>query len=136
MGLNLPAFADAEEVTWALLSTIGPPVVKGTPPQINPPIILIRRLGGHSDYVTDFPQIQVTAIGATRPESTALQLQVQRTIENAFATEVTLPDNSVVLIDGTQTLTSGHPQLYENVDLREVAGVYLLKMRRPIVAAH
>lgn len=136
MGLNLPAFADAEEVTYVLLSPIGPPVVKGTPPQINPPLILVRRLGGHSDYVTDFPQIMVTAIGATRMGSTALQLQCQQVIENAFATEVTLADNSVVLIDGTQTLTSGHPQPYENVDIREVAAVYELRMRRPVVAPH
>lgn len=136
MGLDLPAFADAEEVMWSLLTPIGPPVVKGTPPQIVPPILLVRRVGGNSDYVTDFPQIMVTAIGGTRPQSTQLQLQVQRVVENAFATEVVLPDNSVVLIDGTQVLTSGHPQVSENVDLREVAAVYELRMRRPVVAAH
>lgn len=141
MGWNLPAFADAEEVAWALLtaaaaSLSSAPVVKGTPAQITPPLILVRRLGGHSDYVTDFPEIIVTAIGSTRPQSTLLQLQIQQVIENAYATEVTLPDNSVVLIDGTQTLTSGHPQPYENVDLREVAAIYLLKMRRPVVGPH
>jgi hypothetical protein len=136
MGLNLPAFADAEEVMWALLSPLGTPVVKGTPPQIVPPIILVRRVGGNSDYVTDFPQIMVTAIGGTRPQSTLLQLQVQQRVENSFATEVALLDGSVVLIDGTQVVTSGHPQVSENVDLREVAAVYQLKMRRPVVAAH
>ncbi len=136
MGQDLPAFADAEEVLYTLLSPIGPPVVKGTPPQITPPLILVRRMGGHSDYVTDFPQVMVTAIGDKRPASTQLQLQCQQVIENAFATEVVLEDGSVVLIDGTQTLISGHPEHYENVDVREVAAVYLLKMRRPVVAAH
>lgn len=135
MGLDLPAFADAEEVAYVLLSSIGT-VVKGTPVQIVTPIYIVRRIGGHSDYVTDFPQIQVTAIGDKRPQSVAMQLAAQQVIENAFATEVTLPDNSVVLIDGTSTLTSGHIQPYDNIDLREVVGIYEFRMRRPVVAAH
>lgn len=135
MGLDLPAFADAEEVAYSLLSTVTT-VVKGTPPQITPPLVVVKRIGGHSDYITDFPQILVRAIGSTRPASMLLQLQCQRTVENSFATEVTLGDNSVVLIDGTVTLTSGHMEAYENVDVREVAAVYELRMRRPVVAAH
>lgn len=135
MGLDLPAFADAEEVAYALLSFVGT-VVKGTPANIVTPVILVRRIGGHSDYVTDYPEIHVSTIGDTRPQSVQLQLRCQQMIENAFATEVTLPDNSVVLIDGTSTLTSGHIESYENVDLREVSAVYQFRMRRPIVAAH
>lgn len=135
MGLDLPAFADAEEVAYALLSPLGT-VVKGTPSNIVVPVYVIRRIGGRSDYVTDFPQIRVSAIGDTRPDSTQMQLQAQRVIENAFATEVTLVDNSVVLIDGTSTLDSGHIEPYENIDLREVVGIYELRMRRPVVAAH
>lgn len=136
MGLDLPAFADAEEVLYALLSPLGASVVKGTASQIVPPLILVRRMGGRSDYITDSAQVMVTAIGATRPVSTALQLQCQQTIENSFATEVTLDDNSVVLIDGAITVTSGHPEGYENVDVREVAAVYEIRMRRPVVAPH
>jgi hypothetical protein len=136
MGQDLPSFADAEEVMCTLLSNIGPPVVKGTSSQLSPPVIVVRRMGGHSDYVTDFPQVLVVALGSTRPASMALQLQCQRTIENAFCTEVILSDNSVVLIDGTATLTSGHPETYENIDIREVAAVYELRMRRPIIVAH
>jgi hypothetical protein len=132
MGLNLPPFADAEEVVLTLLSSIGPPVVKGTPPTLSPPTIVVKRIGGHSDYITDFPEIYVRCLGVNRPASTALQLQCQQTIENAFATQVTTDDGTVVLIDGTQTLTSGHIMPYENVDVREVAAVYQLKMRRPI----
>ncbi len=132
MGLDLPSFADAEEVAYALLSPVGT-VVKGTPSKIITPIILVRRIGGHSDYVTDFPQILVSAIGDTRPQSVQLQLACQRQIENAFATEVTLPNASVVLIDGTKTVTSGHIEGYENIEIREVIGVYELRMRRPIL---
>lgn len=135
MGLDLPPFADAEEVAYALLNSVGT-VVKGTSTNIVTPVILVRRIGGHSDYVTDFPEIHVSTIGDTRPQSVQLQLLCQQKIENAFATEVTLPDGSVVLIDGTSTLTSGHIELYENVDLREISGVYQFRMRRPIVAAH
>lgn len=136
MGSDLPAFADAEEVTYALLSPIGPPVVKATGPTITPPLILVRRIGGHADRVTDFAEVMVIAIGATRAASVALQLRCQQTMENAFCTEVTLADNSVVLIDGATTVLSGHPQNYENVDIREAAAVYQLLMRRPIVTAH
>lgn len=135
MGLDLPSFADAEEVAYVLLSTLGT-VVKGTPPNIVTPVYVIKRIGGHSDYVTDFPQIMVRAIGDSRPDSVKMQTEAQRVIENSFATEVTLPDNSIVLIDGTVTLTSGHIEPYENIDLREVVGVYELRMRRPLVGAH
>jgi hypothetical protein len=135
MGLDLPPFSDAEEVAYALLNSVGT-VVKGTPSNIVTPVILVRRVGGHSDYVTDFPEIHVSTIGDTRPQSVQLQLLCQQKIENAFATEVTLPDNSVVLIDGAATLTSGHIETYENVDLREVSALYRLTMRRPIVPAH
>jgi hypothetical protein len=135
MGLDLPVFADAEEVPYVLLSAVGS-VVKATAAQLTPPVIVVKRIGGHSDYVTDFPQIEVRAIGATRPASMALQLACQQVIENSFATEVTLGDNSVVLIDGASTLTSGHMEPYENVDVREVAAVYEFRMRRPVVPAH
>lgn len=135
MGLDLPAFADAEEVVYALLSSVGT-VVKGTPANIVTPVIVIRRIGGHSDYVTDFPEIHISAIGDTRMQSVQLQTLCQQKIENSFATEVTLPDSSVVLIDGTTTLTSGHIEAYENVDLREVSAIYQIRMRRPVVAAH
>lgn len=135
MGLDLPPFADSEEVAYALLSSVGT-VVKGTPANIVTPVIIVRRIGGHSDYVSDFPQMHVSTIGDTRPQSVQLQLLCQQKIENSFATEVTLPDNSVVLIDGTMTLTSGHIEAYENVDLREVSGVYQFILRRPIIAAH
>lgn len=136
MGLNLPPFADAEEVVRALLAPLGVQVVKATPPTIVPPLIMIRHIGGTSDYVTAFPHVMISAIGATRAASMALQLQIQAVIENAFATEAVLPDNSVVLIDGTAVLTAGHPEIYENVDIREAAAVYEIKMRRPVVAPH
>jgi hypothetical protein len=120
------------ETGVALLSPIGPPVVKGTPSQLTPPIIVVRRTGGNCDYITDFPELMVRALDTSRPASMALQLECQRIIENAFASEVTLDDGTVVLIDGTQTVTSGHPMVYENVDVREVMAIYQIKMRRPV----
>lgn len=133
MSLDLPAFADAEEVLVSLLTPAlpGVSVVKGTPPQLVPPIVRIRRLGGHSDYVTDMPELLVVTLADKRPASMQLQLRCQQVIENAFATNVTLPDGTIVLIDGTETMTSGHPQPYENVDVRESAAIYGMKMRRP-----
>lgn len=136
MSLDLPAFADAEEVMYELLQPLNVPVVKATPQQFNTPLILIHRMGGHSDYITDFAQILVTVFGGTRPEAMNLQLRCQQLIENAFCTEVTLDDNSVVLIDGSQTIMTGHPEAYENIDLRQVPALYELRMRRPIVAPH
>jgi hypothetical protein len=135
MGLSLPAFADAEEVAYTLLSPLDAPVVKATGPEIIPPLILIRRIGGTCDYVTDFAEIMVVAIGDTRQDSVALQLRCQARIENSFNTTVTLPDQSVVQIDGTSTVLAGHPQEYENIDIREAAAVYQLRMRRPLIPA-
>lgn len=136
MGQNLPPFADAEEVMLALLASLGVPVVKATGPTITPPVYVVRLIGGTSDYVTAFSHVMVIAFDATRTASTTLQRLAQAQVENSFATEVTLSDNSVVLIDGTTTHVTGHPEIYENVDVREVPAVYEIRMRRPVVAPH
>lgn len=132
MPQNLPPFANAEDVLQTLLiAATGVRTVKATPAQIVTPLILIRRIGGHSDYVTDFPQLMVTAIGATRPESSDLSLQCQAAIENSFNSVVELTNGVRVLIDGTNTAHSGHPEAYENIDVREVSAMYEMRMRRP-----
>lgn len=138
MGLQLGAFADAEEVMRQLLLA-DPPlvpeghVVRATAANLQDmlPVLLVRKIGGGNDYITDFPQIMVTAICATRAASTLLCEQVTARVLNAFNTAVALPDASTALIDGTLLHQSGHPELYENVDVREVAAVYELKLRRP-----
>lgn len=131
MPLDLPPFASAEDVVQILLSTIGPTVVKAVPTTLVPPVIIVERIGGHSDYITDYPEIRVRCIGATRADSATLSLQCQATIENAFNSYVTLDGGVRVQIDGTNTSASGRPETYENVDVKEFTATYDLRIRRP-----
>lgn len=132
MPLNLPPFANAEDVMSTLLSQLdGVKVVKGTADKITPPVLLVRSLGGHSDYITDFPEIQVSAFGATRSEATELALRAQALVENSFNSFVDLSNGTRVQIDGTATQTAAHPEVYDNNDLREVPAVYFMSLRRP-----
>lgn len=132
MPLNLPPFANAEDVVQTLLSAgLDVSVLKAIPSTLNPPLVVVERIGGHSDYITDYPEVRIRCIGATRSASATLSLQCQAIIENAFNSYVTLTDGTRVQIDGTNTSVSGRPEDYENVDVREFTATYDFRIRRP-----
>jgi hypothetical protein len=137
MPFNLAKFADAEEVLREYLQAIFPavPVVSATGATITPPIIVVRRIGGESDFITDYPLMLVSCIGASRPASNLLAAQVQATILNAVNDAVALSDGSTALIDGSIVRVADHPEAYDNPDLRVVTGTYELRLRRPKVPA-
>lgn len=130
---QLAPFADAELVLRTLLagqldSSIH--VVSATGPTLTMPIVLIRRIGGDTDRITDFATMMVSCLCATRPESNILAAQVQALILNATNTAVAL-DGSTALIDGASVTVADHPEPYENPDVREVTATFELRMRRP-----
>lgn len=141
MPFDQPKFADAEEVLRELLQ-IEVPLVAPTPAvtivsatglTITPPTVIVRRIGGDNDYVTDFPTMLVSCIGASRPASNLLAAQVQTIILNATNYSVPLSDGSRALIDGAVVRVADHPEAYDNPDLRVVTGTYELRLRRPKV---
>jgi hypothetical protein len=137
MPFDLPKFADAEEVLRELLQAEFPgvTVVSATGLTITPPTVVVRRIGGENDFITDYPTMLVSCIGASRPASNLLAAQVQATILNAINYAVALSDGSTALIDGTIVRVADHPETYDNPDLRVVTGTYELRLRRPKVPA-
>ncbi|HEX5525166.1 MAG TPA: hypothetical protein VFX53_17105 [Pedococcus sp.] len=137
MPFDLRRFADAEEVARELLQAEFPSVtvVSATGATIVPPTIIVRRIGGENDFITDFPLMLVSCIGATRPASNLLAAQVQAVIMNAINYAIVLSDGSTALIDGSIVRVADHPEAYDNPDLRVVTGTYELRLRRPKVPA-
>jgi len=137
MPFDLPKFADAEEVLRELLQARYPgvAVVSATGQTITPPTIIVRRIGGENDGITDFPLMLTSCIGDSRPASNLLAAQVQATILNAINDSVVLGDGSTALIDGSIVRVADHPETYDNPDLRVVTGTYELRLRRPKVPA-
>lgn len=127
-------FADAEEVLRRLLVADldgGVIVVSATGPELNPPVVKVRRIGGENDYITDYATMLVSSFCATRPESNVLAAQVQVTILNAVCRAILMGDGTTALIDNAVVVTADHPELYENPDVRQVSATYELRMRRP-----
>jgi hypothetical protein len=135
---QFPPFADAEEVARALLVAdlaAEVKVVSATGPTVTPPTVMVRRIGGTCDNVTDFATLLASCFCSTRPESNALAAAVQAVFLNATNQSVTLPDDSVALIDNVVVMVADHPETYENPDLRQVTATYEMRMRRPRPAA-
>lgn len=135
---QLGPFADAELVLRLMLDDALADevrVVSATGPELIPPVVLVRRIGGRCDRVTDFAVMLVSCFGATRPESNVLAAEVQAAILNAVNKAVPLPDDVVALIDGTVVQVADHPDLYENPDVRMVSASFELRMRRPRLTA-
>lgn len=130
----LKPFADSEEVLRRFLSGLLDPavnVVSATGPTIVTPTVVVRRIGGDNDRVTDFAVMLVSVFCDTRPQSTSLAAIVAAHIQSSTNTAVLLSDGSTALIDGAGVTEADHPELYDNPDLRHVSAAYELRMRRP-----
>lgn len=127
-------FADVEEVLRRLLVAElggGVSVVTATGPEISPPVVKARRIGGENDYITDYATMLVSTFCNTRPESNILAAQIQVIILNAVCRPVLLGNGTTALIDNAVVVTADHPELYENPDVRQVSATYELRLRRP-----
>lgn len=60
----LGGFPDGEDIGLDLLAGLAPTVLV-TPVELNPPLIVIRRVGGSDDYITDRCRLQVQTFGST-----------------------------------------------------------------------
>jgi hypothetical protein len=81
----LNAFPDIEDFTLQLLEPVGPTVL-ATPEVIAPPLVVVRRIGGADDMITDLPRIQVDCFGATRRQAADMSEQCRQLILAAPAT--------------------------------------------------
>lgn len=131
-------FADAEEVTRKLLRARllpGVTVVSATGPNLAPPTVVARRIGGDCDGVTDFATMLVTTLCLTRPESNLLSAQIQSIVLSSVCVPILLDDGQTALVDNMVVMVADHPEMYDNPDVRQVSATYELRMRRPWPAA-
>lgn len=134
--LQTMAYPDANAVVKALLADLAPAVL-AIPNDFDPPLIVVKRVGGQPDPddITDFPIMLVQVYGADYPSAQALMGQVQTRILTAALTEVTLVDSAnnvtgTVLVDsagihvGEQELPDVYP------DERRITATYQFGFRR------
>lgn len=130
--LEIP-YPDAELVLMDLLKPVAAPgtTVTHTDQNVTVPCILIQRTGGPDDGVTDHAIIQVNTYGATRALAWQLYRDVQQVILAACGTIVSGDFVTNVLIDYTETISSGKQVPYINPDIRFIVAEYRVDLRRP-----
>jgi hypothetical protein len=126
MATPLPGWPDAELVMLDLLEATGAPTVTATDETLTPPVIQVARIGGSDDGITDRPRVEVECFGATRAQAWALAEQCRQLILAASAASV-----NGALIDRAVSETPAQQLPYANPDVRRVAAVYRLSLRRP-----
>ncbi len=126
----LSPFADAELVVLDLLDPVGTTVLE-TGDDIPPGTVLIQRVGGADDGVTDRPVMQIVCFHTDRSAAWALARQVQQVMLASGGTAVTGEHVTEVLIDSARTVTPPDLMPDRNPDVRPVAAQYRLGLRRP-----
>lgn len=126
----LAPYPDAELVMLDLLRPTGK-TVTATDAVIAVKTIVVQRVGGTDDGVTDRPIVQVTCLAPTRAEAWAMARQVQQVVLAAGGTAVSGQYVTDVFIDSTRTVTPPDQLPDRNVNLRPVAAQYRLGLRRP-----
>lgn len=125
----LPPWPDAELVVLDLLDPIGSTVLE-TGDEIPVGTILIQRVGGADDGVTDRPVMQIVCFHTDRTAAWSLARQVQQVMHAAGGTAVTGEHVNDVLIDSVRTVTPPDLMPDRNPNLRPVAAQYRLGLRR------
>jgi len=130
MAAILTGFPDAELVMMDLLAPVGV-TVTATDENLMPPVVLVQRMGGPDDGVTDRPRVQVVCYGPTRPAAWALAEQARQIVLGAGGTAVTGTNVTNVFLDSTRTETPSVQLRDPNQSVRAVTAVYRLSYRRP-----
>jgi hypothetical protein len=121
----LAAFPDAEDVGLALFESAGPTVL-ATPVELEPPLIVVRRVGGGDTRITDQPRLQVQVYGATRLAARDLAEECRQLVLAAPATVV-----AGVVVD--KAFTESGPVFvdYGVPGIHRYISTYRLEYRRP-----
>jgi hypothetical protein len=121
----LGSFPNAEEVALALLETAAPTVLV-IPEDLVPPLIVVRRVGGADDRITDQPRIQVQTFGANYAQAADLAEQSRQLILASPARAV-----AGATIDQAFTDTAPAYVDYGQPSVFRFVATYRLEFRRP-----
>jgi hypothetical protein len=120
----LAAFPDAEDIGLELLAGLAPTYL-ATPVTLSPPLIVIRRVGGYDNKVTDIPRLQVQTFGNTHVQARDLAEACRQTI-------LASPATPVVGVSIDQAITETAPVFvdYGQPAIHRYVGTYRLEYRR------
>jgi hypothetical protein len=121
----LPPFSDIEDVMLDILADAGPTVL-ATPSTITAPLIVVRRIGGSDNGITDVARIRVQTFANTHVESYNLAEHCRQLILAAPATGA-----RGATIDRATTDTGPSYVDYGQPPLQRYAATYRLELRRP-----
>jgi hypothetical protein len=121
----LAAFPDAEDIGLELLASVAATALV-TPVELEPPLIVVRRVGGANEYFTDRPRLQVQAFGASHAQARDLAEQARQLILAAPATTV-----AGASIDRTWTESAPVFVDYGTPAVHRYIATYRLEYRRP-----
>lgn len=121
----LAAFPDAEDIGLAMLESAAPTVL-ATPVDLNPPLIVIRRVGGGDNRITDQPRLQIQAYGSTRLQARDLAEECRQLVLASPATQV-----AGVSIDNAFTESGPAFVDYGQPSIHRYIATYRLEYRRP-----
>lgn len=121
----LPPSPDAETVLMALLEPLAP-TATATPAGLVPPLILVQRVGGSDDGITDYPRMEIACYGKDRVLAWQLAEQNRQLVLGSARTRV-----GGVLVENARTDNPPTQVPYATTeDVRRVMGYYRLSWRR------
>lgn len=120
----LPAFPDAELIALDLLSPAAPTRL-ATPETLTFPLVIVNRVAGFDDALTDTIAIQVDAFGSNRRQAVDVAEHCRQLILAAPATEV-----RGVSIDNAWTEAAPAFVAYDDRNTQRFVGTYRIAMRR------
>jgi hypothetical protein len=127
----LAGFADVEDVVMELLETVAPTVTI-PPPQFQPPLIQVSRVGGADNGITDRPLLYIACFGRTYALAKAMAEQCRQIILASAATSVLLAGYPFgVLVDRAETVSPPAELPADNPEMRRKVATYRLELRRP-----
>lgn len=120
-------FIDTEELVVTYLQPLNPGgVAVEMPPNPTAPFILITRIAGADDRITDRGMVQVECFHSSRDAANALARQMHYSIQQWTAkVGVTLPSaGRAVYIDRIETVQAPHWEPYEDENLKRYLARY------------
>jgi hypothetical protein len=125
----LAPYPDIELVMLDLLRPLGK-TVTATDAVIDPPVVVVQRVGGTDDGVTDRPVVQITCLHTSRSAAWAMARQAQQIVLAAGGNAVSGTYVTGVFIDSARTVTPPDQLTDRNANLRPVSAQYRLGLRR------
>lgn len=121
----LAVFPDAEDVGLALFEGLAPTALV-IPATLVPPLIVVRRVGGYDDYITDRSRLQVQCFGGAHAQARDLAEACRQKILAAPAESLV----AGVIVDRAGTDSAPTYVDYEQPSIHRYVATYRLEFRR------